>query len=205
MPPRKNSERSSASHNEDLSLARAAAAGDETARRQFAERLFNRTRTVAHYLAAGDPDAEDYAQLAMIELLHAAGSYRGESSLGSWAERIVVRTVMRHLKRRKWRATIVQLDPEADVSVTESIEEEVVRGRVTKRVTALLGELKPKHRVALFLKSIAGYSLDEVADITRTGRHTVDYRIRRGREQLSRKMRRDPLLREWIGMQETER
>lgn len=184
---------------EEIRLAHESGAGDERAQRRLAEQLFNRVRDVAHYLAAGDPEAEDYAQLAMIEILGAAGSYRGDSALSSWSERIAIRTVMRHIKRRRFRTGIVRFEAEVEVGMTESLESDVLRDRVSRRVTELLGHLRPKQRVTVFLKLIAGYSLEETAAITGASRHAVEYRLRKGRAHLARLIKRDPLLKEWIG------
>ncbi len=196
------SERRVASH--DLDITRAAARGDTGARRQLVDRLINRVRATTSCLTGGHPDAEDYAQIAFIEILNSAGSFRGESSLETWAERITVRTAMRHIRQRRWRGRIVILDPEREGSTISTGEENLSRERVSRRVAIQLGALKPKYRVALTLRLALGYSVAEIADITDTPFNTVRERLRTGRKKLHRQMSRDPLLVDWIGGRKRE-
>ena len=95
--------------SDDLALARAAGRGEAQACRELAERLLRRVRLTVTYLAAGDRDADDLMQVSLIEILRVAGTYRGESSLERWADRIAVRTALRALKQRRRREQIVQL------------------------------------------------------------------------------------------------
>jgi RNA polymerase sigma-70 factor (ECF subfamily) len=186
-------------HRDDLELVRAAAAGDESACRGLADRLLDRVRSTAFYLAGGRADADDYAQLAMVEILRSAGTYRGESSLEAWAERIAVRTAMRRIKRGRARPSLVSIDDVHEASPDPASDECLDRQRVSRRVARLLDTLKPKHRVAVTLKLLFGHTIAEIAELTDTHPDTVDYRLRTGRKLLRKKILNDPLLREWIG------
>ncbi|MCP4602739.1 MAG: sigma-70 family RNA polymerase sigma factor [Proteobacteria bacterium] len=186
----------------DLALTRASAQGDDVARRKLVDRLLNRVRASAFCLAGGHPDAEDYAQLAFIEILGSAKSFRGESSLLTWAERITVRTTLRHIKQRRWRGQVVTLDSTREGIEHMTGEDSLARDRVSRRVTAILGTLKPKHRIALSLRLSFGYSVAEIAEMTGVPFNTVRERLRTGRKKLHRRFGKDPLLAEWIGYKE---
>src|SRR5262249_52739640 len=69
----------------DLAQARAAAPGDLAARRAITQRLFDRVRSTVMYIAAGHPDADDFVQLALLEVLGSLESFRAETRLESWA------------------------------------------------------------------------------------------------------------------------
>jgi len=159
----------------------------------------NRVRTTTRYLAAGHNDAEDYAQLAMIEILQSVGSYRGDSSLESWAEKITVRTAMRQIKKKKWRGQYMVVNSEYTGSEEPDGVEGLARRRVLERVAALFGDLKPEFRAVMTLKLVYGYSIQEIAGIVGTNEHNVRYRIRIGRKRLRKRIVNDPVLSEWMG------
>ena len=137
---------------EDVALARAAATGDPGARRELAERLLARVRAVVFRIAGVDPDAEDMSQAAIIEVLRSAHTFRGESALETWAERIAIRSAVRRLKQRRYRTSIVAFDSERQAVDPRDGERELDRQRVRRRMHELLAGLKPKHRIALTLK-----------------------------------------------------
>ena len=184
-------------HESDVELAQLAAEGDPSSRRAIVERLFDRIRVTVWHLAAGHPDADDYAQLATIEILQSIGSFRGESSLESWSERIAVRTALRHIKRHRWRSQFVALESEWEGSEESGGEEEITQRRISARIAALLSGLKPKQRAVITLKLVLGHSIEEIAAMTDTNVNTVKYRLRMGRNQLRKQILRDSVLSEW--------
>lgn len=185
---------------DDLLLAQRAHEGDQRALHQLADQVLDRVRSTAYCLAGGDCEFEDYAQQAIIEILKSSGTFRGDSSLESWANQITVRTVIRLLKQRRSRSRVVELRSELPnmYELTTTAEESVTQKRVSQRLARLLAELKPKYRIAVTLKSILGHSVEEIVSLTETNPHTVDYRLRRGREQLRNKIKKDPILLEWM-------
>jgi RNA polymerase sigma-70 factor, ECF subfamily len=182
----------------DLALAQAAGSGDDTARRVLCTRLFDHVRAAVFYIASGHRDVEDCVQLALIEILKSVGSFQGRSSLEAWAERIAVRTALRHIKRQKWRSGIVGLDPECDQMDSISMEAELIRKQVSRRLVQILGLMQPKQKYALILRLVLGYSVEEISDVTGTNAHTVRYRLQRGRKILRHLLREDDELLEWM-------
>jgi RNA polymerase sigma-70 factor (ECF subfamily) len=185
-------------------IVNAAALGDRGARRQLAAMLMGRVRSVVFYLEGGDPEAEDDAQVAMMEILASLGTYRKESSIERWAERIAVRTARRGMRRRRWRASFMdratddRVDRAADESASDG-ERDLAAGRLRSRVLSLLARIGPDQRAAVVLRLVYGYTIAEIASLTETNRFTVDYRLRRGRERLRRLLADDPLFTEYLG------
>lgn len=186
------------SPNGDCELTLAVAAGDRTAQRELVERLMNRVRATARYLTGGHADAEDYAQLSLVEILRSARSFRGDSTLESWADRIVVRTAMRHIKQKRWRSRYLTVDSQKEGVAFTSAEEDMARRRVKARMAALFGRLKPKQRAVVTMRLVLGYSISEIAEATGVSPNTVRYRLNTGRAKLRRQIRRDPQLSEWM-------
>lgn len=116
-----------------------AARGEPEAQHWLVKRLLPRMRTTVTYLAHQSPDAEDMVQRALVEILRSAPTFRGESSIETWAERIAVRVTFRALKRlRRSSATMDLVDelPEPSVPIEES--DPAARIMVRRRLAQLL-------------------------------------------------------------------
>lgn len=185
---------------DDTALTRAAAEGNPAAKRALVERLVNRVRATTRYLAGGHADAEDFAQLSFVEILQSAGSFRGESQLEAWADRITVRTTMRYVKQQRWRSQYLTYDSEHQaVDHGGSAEDDVARQRMMSRMSELFGDLKPKQRAVVTMRLVLGYSIAEIAEATGANPNTVRYRLNTGRKKLRRRIRKDPQLSELMG------
>jgi len=182
----------------DRDLAREASRGDRAAQREIVDRLLDRTALTVRCLAGADPEFDDLVQQAIVEILQALGSFRGESSLETWAQRITVRTAMRRLKQRRWRGKIVMLDSTREsTSDRPSPERQVNRHRIAERLTALIGTLSEERRQVVTLRLVLGHGVDEIAELTGMKINTVRDRLAVARRQLRKKIHCDPLLREY--------
>ena len=180
-------------------LACAAAAGDGSAQRAVVERVLERVRATVRYLVADDPDAEDLVQLALIEILRSIGSFRGDSRLRTWADRITIRTVMHRMKRRRRRATLLRSHPEPLARPFADHAEEVEQREIQRRMVSLLQGLPPKRRLPVVLRLVHQYSIAEIAEMTDAPVNTVRDRLSKGRKELRKQVLRDSLLRDLIG------
>lgn len=187
---------------EDAKLARLAGQGDREAQRQLADRLVERVRTTVALLVPGDRDADDMVQVSLMGILKSAGSFRGESSLETWADRITVRTSLRLLRRRR-RHEPADLGEQA-TAMTDDVrpDQTINRRRIGDHLTRHLHKLPIKQRTAVVLREVYEYSLDEIARMTATSVFTVKGRLRHGRKRLRQAMLRDPLLMEWARKRE---
>jgi len=184
-------------YESEVALARAAGDGDPRANRHLAERLLNRIRATVHYLAAGDRDADDLVQMALVAILRSARTFRGECSLERWGDRIAVRTALRELKRRRWRERIVALDGDVAREGQISADHDIQRRLLRDRLAHLLGRLSADRRAAVTLHWMHGYSVQEIADITSAPVNTVRDRLRTGKKLLKSHLEKDPALRDW--------
>jgi RNA polymerase sigma-70 factor, ECF subfamily len=182
----------------DADLAARAASGDGAAQRRVVDRLLDRISMTVRCICGGDQEADDQVQQSMIEILTSLASFRGDSSLESWAERIAVRTTMRHLKRRRWRSRIVTLDSETEGrSRAPQAERQVARHRMAARISRLMETLTPERRQVLTLRLVLGYSIEEISAITGWKINTVRDRLAVARRQLRPRIMKDPVLREF--------
>lgn len=172
----------------EVRLMRLVAEGDDRARHMLAARLCPRVRRVARGLLVDLSDADDAAQDALVEVLRAAASYRGESSIERWADRIAVRAALR-FRRRARRARV---DTTADAEgIAEPASSRDPGDRISRPLFAYLEELPEKERRVLFLKHALGYSLPEVADLVGAARSTTKHRLETALRRIRKAIRRD--------------
>jgi RNA polymerase sigma-70 factor (ECF subfamily) len=194
-------ETTSPSWRADLALCERAAEGEPAARTEVAERLFDRVRAMSGYMCGGDSSAEDLAQTAMIEILRGLGSFRGESSLETWADCVASRSIMRQIKRSRrhrfrfrllgWGRSGEEIE---QVAITRPSSELVL---VRQRLAVALGKLPEDRRLVMMLKLVQGYSIREIAQMTDTRPNTVRDRLRLGRKAMREMIARDELLSKW--------
>lgn len=178
----------------DLSLMRRVAASDRHAQRVLAHRLAARVKRISQRLLRNRADADDASQLALIEILRSAATYKDISSLERWADRITVRTVLRHAREQRRR--IWQLGSMIDIdNIGAATEEEPVTPATPRAVEEYLSELPAARREVLVMKHSLGYTTEEIAELTDKPIGTVKDRLVAARKQLRKLIVRD--LRSW--------
>jgi RNA polymerase sigma-70 factor, ECF subfamily len=161
----------------------AAAGGDRAAASALLAELLPRTRNVVRFLVRGDAEVDDFAQTALIEVLRSLPTFRGESSLTTWADRITVRTVLRQLGRRqREREQRSRLEPELRAAGSELPDAESYAAR--RRLAQVLDRVPHAQRQALVLHHVVGMSVPELAEELGVSFDTAKSRLRLGMERL---------------------
>ncbi len=183
----------------DLKMARAAAGGDETAKRQLVEHVYDTVRKTLIFISNCTDEVDDLTQNALVEVLRSLESYRGEAPLRHWADRIAIRTAAKHFDKRRRRERLFEaaygdfpLEVEASTDATAAHRE------MLSRFQRLLATLSDANRLALMLHHVRGYSLSEIATLCNCSKFTVKGRLRRTRRWLKREVLRDEVLAEWV-------
>lgn len=169
-------------------LATRVAAGDRAAAEQFARILMPTVRAVTARLVSNPADAADVAQLGLVEVLRAAGNYRGEGPLVGWARRVAARSACHWLRSAAARrgADLEAIDTVAADDGASDVGDGLVRP-----LSTYLGELGEAQRTALVLRVGLEYTLPEIAEITGSPVATVKSRIIKALSELRRLVRRD--------------
>jgi len=174
----------------DLSLMKRVAAADRHAQRVLAHRLAARVQRISQRLIRNRADADDASQMALIEILRSAGTYKDISSIERWADRITVRTVLRHARdqrRRPW-----QLGHLIDAETVSVPAEDTSPGATAPRpVDEYLAELPATRREVLVMKHSLGYTTEEIAELTNNPVGTIKDRLVAARKQLRKLIGRD--------------
>lgn len=188
-----------ASQSNSLELVSLAAQGDPDAQRCLVERLRRRMHGIALSILGSATDAEDTTQSILIEILASAVNFRGENLL-AWADRIAVRTAIRHARQRRMRA--MQCDVRDDIEAFgDSIHPVDPDQSLPKTMVEYLAYLPETRRVAVVLRHVMDYSVEEIAEITEASPNTVKDRLLHGRAQLRRLIRRDLSMKSLRGSQ----
>jgi RNA polymerase sigma-70 factor (ECF subfamily) len=169
----------------DVQLMAAVAASDAAAQRELVVRLAPRVRKVTGQLCRGAADADDAAQLALIEILKSADTFRVATSLERWAERVTIRTTLRAARKERSRRGLLErwlpagVLPWGGPAVQSSVEE--------VGIDALLQRLSQERFEAFVLHHALDYTVEEIAELTGAPVGTIKDRLVAARKRL-RKM-----------------
>jgi RNA polymerase sigma-70 factor, ECF subfamily len=183
-------------------LARLAATGDAAAiaalLRVVAPPML---RVVRGVLGPRSADVDDALQQSLISLINALPAFRGECAPAAYACRIAFRVALA-LRRRarrddRERELMAATDgsPEA-MPASHSLE----ATRRTAALRALLDEIPTAQAEALAMRTILGWSREEIAKMSGVPVNTVRSRLRLAKEALRRKIESDPKLLEELGV-----
>ncbi|MDB4987023.1 MAG: putative sigma factor, partial [Myxococcaceae bacterium] len=162
---------------EAAALARAAAAGDTAATTRLLRLLAPElARVVRGVMGPHSADLDDAVQQSLVALVHALPAFRNECSPAGYACRIAFRTALAVRKRARAaqaREEATELDEshEQPAPATEST-------RRTELLRQLLEQLPPDQAEALAMRTMLGWSLEEIAASSGVPLNTVRSRLR---------------------------
>ena len=173
----------------DLELMARVARKDPVAQRLLVERVGGRVFNVSRLLCGASADAEDAAQLSLIEILKSAETFRVAENLEAWTDRITVRTTLRARRRERARRSLLSrwLSPGFFPWGTPSS----TPARDAGGVERFLDQLDPERRRAFVLHHALDYTVDEIAEATGAPVGTVKDRLVMARRTLRRFIERD--------------
>jgi len=183
-------------HADETRLARAAAAGDSAARRALVDRLMDCVRNTARYVVRNDPDADDAAQIAMVQILRRIGTFRGDGPMTVWAARIAARAAVAFTRRERRLGRVDLGDGPVPHAPPAGFGDGPL---IRRRLVQCLDRLPADRRVTVVLRLVLGHTLKETAEQTGVPLNTAKDRLRVGREELRRAILEDPVLRDAFG------
>jgi RNA polymerase sigma-70 factor (ECF subfamily) len=165
----------------DLELAGRIKSGDaaafEALYQQHATRLYN----LASRMSGAAGEAEDLLQDIFLLAYRKVGSYRGESSLGTWLYRLAMNhclDVLRNRQTRMGQVTDSMDEPDAaPVAAPAPVLSTVSRIDLERAIEAL----PPACRAAFLLHDVEGFGHQEVADILGVSEGTSKSQVHKAR------------------------
>lgn len=171
---------------DDAELMARVARGDRAAQQALVRRLLPRVQRLCRALLRSNHDAQDAAQVSMLEIFQSSRGYRGDSSLERWADRITVRTALRTSRAEK-RAQRLPVDLPPPGSTPAAGEDAVLAQEYLARISE-------RQQAVLILRHGFEYSIEEIAELCGISPNTVKDRLLRGRGLMRRMLRREQFL-----------
>jgi RNA polymerase sigma factor (sigma-70 family) len=152
--------------SEDLTLTAGVAAGDQEAADLFARKYRPRLILVARRRNVPAGECEDVAHEALLSAINQLrrGLFRGDSSLGTWLERILAGKIADYWRRFSERPALECTLSSGDDSAAPSRqlvfapEDQLVRAMVREG----LSRMPARHRHVLLLNQRDGYTTKEI-------------------------------------------
>lgn len=171
-----------------------AKAGDRAAMEALLTELYPYVREMIYRFVGPSPEIEDLQQTALMQLSASLPSYRGDSSLSTWVGQICVFVSRDHFRRTGVRNSA------RDSGLIDALAGNLVAsGGTHDRVAArqqlescqrILDEMSPNHRLVFVLKTALGYSIDEIAEMTKSAKSTTRLRLYYARKVFHRALGR---------------
>jgi len=169
----------------DLELAQRCRQGDAAAFEELYRAHAGRLYNLVFRMAGSGHDAEDLLQEVFLHAHRKLGSFRGDSSLGTWLYRLAVNHCLDVLRGRQARMT----------RVTDSLDEEgaeepaAAAPRVPTAISRLdldraIERLPPGCRAAFVLHDVEGFEHNEVAKLLGVSEGTSKSQVHKARMKL---------------------
>ncbi len=175
--------------DEDLELA-CQSAFDTAARERLVKRLSARTKRLCGAMLRNRVDAEDASQVALLEVVQSAPSFRGECRLEAWSDRITARVCIRLSRARRLASVRMEPEVELDTLACQKQTEDAWES-LPQSIRKYVDQLPEVKRTALLLRHVLDYSIDEIAECTEASVNTVKDRLLSARDQVRKLIRRD--------------
>lgn len=149
----------------------------------------------------GDIDAlvEDFVQEALIKILDNLDTFRGESKLTTWAQKIAVRVAYTELRRKRWRDVALEdllpedsgpdFTPAILTDTQSSPEEKTAQQLILETIMRVIEHnLTERQRDAIMAVMAGGMPLEIVAEKMGTNRNALYKLIHDARKRLKREL-----------------
>jgi len=138
---------------------------------------------------AGDPhEAEDIAQEAFLRAWRARRDLREQSSARTWLFRIAVNVWRDRLRRARLPAAQTQPLADDEPSHPRSPDRIAAERDAVSQAIRAMDELPPRQRQVLYLYSLEGLAIAEVADVLQISPDAAKASLSLARQTLRRKL-----------------
>lgn len=125
-----------------------------------------------------DVDCEDIEQDIRINLWQSYESFRGESSIKTWAYRVALNTIYMHYRRQRYRPNAEARPPESMTTIADKRDNEL-----TEQLYRLIERLEAEDRtiITMYLEPLSQKEMSAVLGISED---TVNRRIKKIKQRL---------------------
>jgi RNA polymerase sigma-70 factor (ECF subfamily) len=156
-------------------------------------------RTARRVMGRNHPEVEDVAQQALSAFVERLSTFRNESSITHFAERITVYRALTARRDAAVRGRFIVADGElleavADDAAARSAEGEAADSACRALLLRALDAIAPPQAEALALHFLFDYTVSEIAETAGVPDETVRSRLRLGKQALRALIEREPSL-----------
>lgn len=137
--------------------------GKLLAQKQLYAHFANDMMGICYRYTKSIADAEDVLQEAFIKVFTKLKDYRSDGELGAWIRRIVINTVLNHLKRNRFIYS--EIGDEHD-NVDNHIDWDAEKYITGKELIEIIRKLPSNYNLIFNLHAIEGYSFEEIREMT---------------------------------------
>jgi RNA polymerase sigma-70 factor (ECF subfamily) len=165
----------------DIAIIERARNGDEEAFVLIYENYSPQIHRYVYRLVGNAELADDITQETFLKAFQGIKSIARDSNISAWLYRIASNACFDVLRRRKlilW-LPILEHDDKSDEFTSDDFTPQVIESQIVRRT---LREISPALAVCLVLRSVEGFSCEEIAEILKIPKGTVFSRLARARE-----------------------
>ncbi len=143
-----------------------------------------------------EADLEDFAQDALVRIINALDSFRGEARFTTWAYKIAIRVALSELRRRRWReVSLDTLTGDTDSDFVPSTladpavdpEQQAIQRMVLDTIRRAIAEdLTEKQRKALVAARVQRIPMEVIAQRLGTNRNALYKLLHDARKRLQK-------------------
>ncbi|HEV2677023.1 MAG TPA: RNA polymerase sigma factor [Aliidongia sp.] len=185
------------SNLDEIELVRQALLRDEAAFRTIMQRHNSQLYRVARSVLRSDSEAEDVVQETYVRAFIHLGTFRGESSLGTWLARIALNEALGRQRRERptveWTALEEALNGKVvpfPHATRDNPERSMAQQEIQRLVERAIDDLPVKYRAILMTRVIAGMNVEDTAALLQLSIETVKTRLHRARGLLRARVER---------------
>lgn len=165
----------------DVAVIERARNGDAEAFVQIYEHFGAQIHRYVYRLVGNQELADDITQDTFLRAFQSIHKTSEDSNISAWLYRIASNAAFDVLRRRKlitWMPILEENDKSEEFT-EEDFTPQVLEAQVVRRV---LGQMPPGLSVCLVLRTVEGFSCEEIAEILKIPKGTVFSRLARARE-----------------------
>jgi len=165
----------------DAAVIERARNGDDEAFVAIYEHFSPQIHRYVYRLVGNQEMADDITQETFLKAFQSIHGIAQDSNLGAWLYRIASNACFDVLRRRKlitWMPILEETD-KSDEFTSDDFTPQVIESQLVRRA---LVEMPPALSVCLVLRSVEGFSCEEISEILKIPKGTVFSRLARARE-----------------------
>ncbi len=143
--------------------------------RRYADRMYQKCLAYS----GNEPDARDLTQEVFIKIYTGLSSFRFQSSVSTWVQRVAINHCLNFLRARKSFVSFDEVEAEVSQSKPNDMDLQLDLSESLRRLPGATRSL-------LLLKYVESYTYEEIAELTGLSVSAVKMRISRARQSLAR-------------------